>query len=357
MENNLYKWIVYCTINTSNKKIYIGVHKTYTPDVFDGYLGNGVWAKSPTSYESATTAFKAAVKKYGPKSFIRVTINSFNNEKDAYELESKIVTAEFVAKSNNYNMILGGGAASITSIKTYQFDKTGKLIREFNSQVEAAKFHKVNPKSINRAVADGSRVRGFYFSENISADFTEKEKPDTVFEYDKKGVYLRGFKTIADAERFHKASSGMINKKIKEGTIYRNKSYFSKIKADKYDKAKSKQIDTFTIYQYAESGEFIAEYKNQQEARRALNIKTNLYNAIRLGNTAGGYQWRFEKFDKLDPVKIDKRKKIGKFKNGELIKIYNSKTEAMNENGKGLNHVLTGRDKTHKGYEYKYLID
>nr|DAM35509.1 MAG TPA: GIY-YIG nuclease superfamily protein [Bacteriophage sp.] len=38
MENNL-KWIVYCTTCTINNKIYIGVHKTVNPEVFDGYLG------------------------------------------------------------------------------------------------------------------------------------------------------------------------------------------------------------------------------------------------------------------------------------------------------------------------------
>ena len=37
MENNL-KFIVYCTTNIVNNKIYIGVHKTENPDIFDGYI-------------------------------------------------------------------------------------------------------------------------------------------------------------------------------------------------------------------------------------------------------------------------------------------------------------------------------
>lgn len=47
METNLetkdkYKYIVYQTINLVNNKIYIGVHKTVDPTVFDGYIGCGV---------------------------------------------------------------------------------------------------------------------------------------------------------------------------------------------------------------------------------------------------------------------------------------------------------------------------
>lgn len=39
MENSFnYKFIVYMTINKKNQKFYIGVHKTNTPWIFDGYF-------------------------------------------------------------------------------------------------------------------------------------------------------------------------------------------------------------------------------------------------------------------------------------------------------------------------------
>ena len=36
------KYIVYLTINLCNGKFYFGVHKT-NPDVFDGYIGGGIY--------------------------------------------------------------------------------------------------------------------------------------------------------------------------------------------------------------------------------------------------------------------------------------------------------------------------
>ena len=39
------KYIVYKTINKINKKFYIGVHKTENPNIFDGYLGCGIFDK------------------------------------------------------------------------------------------------------------------------------------------------------------------------------------------------------------------------------------------------------------------------------------------------------------------------
>ena len=62
------KYIVYCTTCLVNNKIYIGVHKTENPNVFDGYIGNGI-DKSHLKQvmENPQTAYQRAVKKYGYK--------------------------------------------------------------------------------------------------------------------------------------------------------------------------------------------------------------------------------------------------------------------------------------------------
>ena len=66
-------YIVYCTTNLINKKIYIGVHECLSKD-FDGYIGCGVYINKPSTYAHPKTHFQNAVKKYGPKNFKRITI-------------------------------------------------------------------------------------------------------------------------------------------------------------------------------------------------------------------------------------------------------------------------------------------
>ena len=70
------KWIVYQTICTVNNKIYIGVHGTTDPDVFDGYIGNGI--KIGNSLNTPKTIFQKALKKYGYSSFERKTLFVFD---------------------------------------------------------------------------------------------------------------------------------------------------------------------------------------------------------------------------------------------------------------------------------------
>lgn len=109
------KVIVYLTTNLVNKKIYIGVHKCKEHE-YSFYIGNGVYNTVPSTYMHPKTKFQAAVKKYGPKNFKRVTIKEFDNEDDAYFLESELVDKEFLKRTDVYNMVLGGRAGVFYSI-------------------------------------------------------------------------------------------------------------------------------------------------------------------------------------------------------------------------------------------------
>ena len=90
------KFIVYCTTNIVNKKIYIGVHKTENPDKFDGYLGCSVRATQPSTYMNPKTAFQYAVKKYGTDKFSRSILYVYDTAEEAFNKEKELVTTEFI---------------------------------------------------------------------------------------------------------------------------------------------------------------------------------------------------------------------------------------------------------------------
>lgn len=82
-------YTVYKTVNLVNKKYYVGVHKTTTPD--DDYLGSGV-------------LLKQAIQKYGKTNFKKEVLAIFENKNDAYELERTLVKI----CEESYNLKEGG---------------------------------------------------------------------------------------------------------------------------------------------------------------------------------------------------------------------------------------------------------
>jgi hypothetical protein len=165
MEINL-KYIVYLTVNTANKKIYIGVHRTNT-NKFDGYIGCGVYITQPNTYKKSKTAFQFAVNKYGVKSFLRFTLYEFDNEKEAYKMEEQLVTEEFVKRENTYNMMVGGkNLPNNSKVKVYMYDLEGVFIREFESVNEAGRYFgkQSGGAHISRAIRLGHKCHDHQFS-------------------------------------------------------------------------------------------------------------------------------------------------------------------------------------------------
>ncbi len=136
---NTYKYIVYQTTNLVNNKIYIGVHKTANPDVFDGYIGCGVYVNSAHSYEKSKTAFQQAVKEFGPDKFRRTTLRVFDTAEEAYSLEAELVTESYLARNDVYNMIRGGNMVTeCYSVPVHAYTAEGDYVQEYASRADAA---------------------------------------------------------------------------------------------------------------------------------------------------------------------------------------------------------------------------
>lgn len=203
------KNIVYITINLCNGKFYFGVHKT-NPDVFDGYIGAGVYRQSCANKD---TAFHRAVRKYGYDNFKRTIIATFpdtdEGKKQAYELESNLVTETLLKSKNCYNTALGGfGSIDLEEKKTvYQFDLNGNYLRSFKSVREAAKFINISDeyntlKAIrNNCLETSNSSFGYYWSYKKEFNYSPNSKLRKVAQYTISGKFLRYFDSISDAER------------------------------------------------------------------------------------------------------------------------------------------------------------
>ena len=218
------KYIVYQTTSKVNNKIYIGVHKTENPEIFDGYLGNGVYIYRPSSYMNPKTHFQYAVKKYGIKNFIRTTLKVFDSEEEAYKMEAEIVNQEFIEREDTYNLILGGRDVTQFMVKVYMYDLEGNFEREFESLVAAAKY--LNPEAtggghLPRAIKQRHQFLGHQFSyEKVDKmpklkamkNREKVEKPysgEKVGRYDQDGNLLEIYETMT-----HCVKAGYKNAKL-----------------------------------------------------------------------------------------------------------------------------------------------
>ena len=131
------KYIVYETTCLINGKIYIGVHGTEDPTVFDGYLGDGVATYYRYFIKHPKWPFQFAVAKYGIENFKRRVLFVYDTDKEAYKKEEEIVNLEFINRSDTYNIALGGQYIKKISAPIYQFTLEGKLIKKYESAYKA----------------------------------------------------------------------------------------------------------------------------------------------------------------------------------------------------------------------------
>ena len=354
------KVIVYCTTNIINKKIYIGVHLCKS-EKFDGYIGCGVYINQPSSYNHPKTAFQYAVQKYGPNNFKRVTIKEFDNEEDAYFLESEIVNEKFLERKDVYNQVLGGrGGDFCNSVPCYQYDLEGNYIASYESQQKASIAVNRGFTTIKRAIKDKIKAANYFWSlEKVEKLDLTKFKTDSnripVFQYSLNGEYDCCYESVSDAARVNNVASTNISRACKLGYKCNDK-YFSYEFNSTFTKVRTETTRGKHVYQYSLEGEFIREFKSCNDAEKTLNLKRGLSTAVKLKRTFGGFQWSLEKLDKMESVKeFHKARKVGQYDlQGNLIKVFNAVTECT-KMYPGCRNVLQGRSKTSAGYIFKYI--
>lgn len=365
MEEKKWKYIVYETTNLINGKIYVGLHKTENPDVFDSYLGNGILVNKPSTYQHAKTAFQYAVKKYGPSNFKRKTLAVFDTLEEASDLEEQIVNEKFLERDDVYNMVLGGLGGYLVSnrVKVFQYDLKGNFIREYQSMIDAAMQLSCDYTAISAAVRKKIKIKNSFWNtdkvDKLDLDnynLGNNHQAETHV-YLSTGEYYKSFPNQTQASKELKVSTDAIRHSKIEGVLVKKGMYYcSSVKADSYDKARTEYIKFRSVYKYNPDGSFNSEYGTQLEAE--LENKTNISKAIKLKiPDEKGFLWGLEKLENYNkPKKKNEKRSVGKYDlEGNLVETYTSATKAANENGTSVWKVLSGTNQTHKGHVYRYL--
>lgn len=356
------KYIVYLTVNIKNNKIYIGVHKTCDPYKFDGYLGCGITISSPSSYKKSKTPLQYAVNKYGVAAFKRTTLAVFDSAEEAYALEAKLVTSTFISRPDTYNACLGGCGGASTYVPVYSYDlNTGKLINEFFSIKEASDNVGVSSTAITTAIEEKRQSAGFYWSkEKINSiklkDYLNpKQQGQEVFTYNTDGSFFKKFETVAEAAKFFKVSVVVIRTAIigeyKVREYYMTSNFTSTFSISK----KKVSLKDKAIFCYDFNGTLLHEFTTIAEAVKFFNIKTSseISKSIRLKRPFKGLRIFTEKLTHLEKVQNNTRNiKVNVYKGGVLIEQLNTKTEAFNKYGRGVEKVLKGLRAEYKGYSF-----
>lgn len=351
-------FIVYITKNTVNNKYYIGVHETTDPFGFDGYIGCGVNVNRPSSYHKPTTPFQYAVKKYGPKKFVRSVIRVFENEDEAYELEAKLVTRETVYSEFFYNVALGGKKPTQRPRVIYQYNLNGQFVKEWYSD-EAAEFYSVPIKTLSVAIIYKHRSAGFYWSkekaESINLDeYSHPNIPQYIYEYSEDGVCIGIYESLQQTP-----SKGHVCTSIKTGRPYKGH-YFSYTLFEKYKPAVHQSYKNQHLYIYNSKGEFEKEVVGVKAVCEYIkcNSRANIYDAILLHRPCKNYMILETKVESIEPFDSElKPKQVDVFDMyGTLLKTYASVNDAVRDlhlDNSSAHRVLKGTQRQTKGYILK----
>ena len=270
-------FIVYLTINLKSQingknKIYVGVHKTKDPTIFDGYIGCGVIITQPSTYMYPKTPFQYAVKKYGVDSFKRITLFEFDNEKDAYEKEREIVNTDFIKQSHVYNVNLGG-ICNNKGKSVYQFDLDGNLLKEWKYIIDISDFYGYDIQRFQYAIHHKHPFLNYYWSNKNTIDTTEyitkvPHSTKVTYLYSKEGKCIKEFYSEKECAEYLELKD--VSKAIKCQSLIKGKYYVSDKLVDEFKPKARTQNSTKTFYVYKDSN-FIGEYIGK-EIMKVINL-------------------------------------------------------------------------------------
>ena len=320
------KYIVYLTTNTKSQinglnRIYVGVHQTYDPSIFDGYIGCGCYINQPSTYIYPKTPFQYAVKKYGPNAFKRDILYIFDSVEEAFNKEAEIVTLDFIKQDHVYNACLGGRTNWYIGKSLYQFDLNGNLLKKWNYSIEAYEFYGVSRDKFNYAIQDKHPFLNFLWSTSDKINITEYQtqswgEPKLTNLYSKNGKWIRDFNSRKECAEFLSLAEVTIVNAIKRVSLLKDSYYVSDKLVDEFKPKARKQYSKTTFYLYKDY-----KYMGTYIGKELMNIVgEHSWKKLReyLRNQKGWFKDFYISEEKIDEKNIPNKQ----YGNGIQVDIY-----------------------------------
>lgn len=310
-------WIVYKHTNKTNGKVYIGITSTSVESRWRN--GEGYYSQE---------YFYKAIKKYGWEGFTHEILFDNLTEEEARAKEIELIAqykSNYRRYSNpnyGYNATDGGEGLSGYGKQVNQYDLHGNFIKTWYSIKEASEAtNQSHSNIVNCCLGKSNRAGEYlweYFEENLP-----KQKIDSYWE-------RTGFKDPLELEQ--------------EKLVAQEKLRLSRI-----------------IIQYNKFGEEIGRWDSIKEAAEYLDLyESVICNALHGKKPcAGGYMWKYADEEKAKEFPIFYELIEQYTKDGHLLRIYTSATEASQETGVNNSHICAvckGKRKTAGGYVWKKII-
>lgn len=187
-------------------------------------------------------------------------------------------------------------------------------------------------------------------------NFKIDENKTYTYLYNINGKLINEFKSIADCAKFLNEDPQKISKAIRGKFCISKEYYCSDVKYNMFPIPTFINHKNDKLYQYDLQGNFIKEWENYNSVKRHYGKDLGIHAAIRLGNSCNGFQWSWEKLPNMKCLKPKtKARKVGKYTmDGILIQVFNTVGEAKKDTC-GAPNVLIGKRKSAGGYLWKYL--
>ena len=307
------KYIVYITenINKDSKingiiRSYIGIHEVENPDVFDGYLGSGVYTTQANTFMYPKTPFQYAVKKYGVKSFRRKTLYITDSIVDAIKKYNSIVTEDYLKQSHVYNYQL------LDTRPLYQFSLDGEMKHKWKYSFQAYDFYGQNPSRFKFMIYYKHEYLNSYWSRGKEIDVTEyqpKKNIRLIFLYDSNGKLVKDFSIEEYAADYLGLTVKQMNTFIKNQMLYNNTYYISNRLTDRFiSKPRANYLHT-KIHVYEKDKGYLGCYEGKPIMKViGLHSWRKIKNALTINN--GWYKDFYLSLEYVDQIPEKKAKGI-----------------------------------------------